>query len=268
VDRLVAEGRLAEAEKACRELVRKDDARAGLHRGNLARVLCLRGDEALRRAGFFDRDAARSEKAKEHPAFAEAAEFFKAAEGEAQAAVEKPGSLGRAELTVARSALGLAAYRQGKVREAAEELRRAIADGAVAGDGRSAGALNTLGLIYHETGRRAEALTCFLAALQADPGLSEAAYNLAVYFEDEAAELDAEEARARAERREVAADLAGRRIAARREALRYYARCARDAKGRSPAAEEARGRLAKLEAEVPAGERPGGGAGGTGQGHR
>jgi tetratricopeptide (TPR) repeat protein len=262
LDGLLAAGKLAEAEKLCRELVRKDDTRANLHRGNLARVLCLRGDAVLKAAGFFDPDPKKAEEARKSERYRAGVKYFQEAEEVSRGVLDHPGKSGKVELAKVRATLGLAVYRQDglkRAKEAVRQLKQAVAEG-----DRLGAAHNTLGLIYYDYGEREKAVTHFRAALQAEPGLFEASYNLAVYYEGEVADLDAEEAAAREKGRKVPADLAERRRTARRSALEYYRRYERETKGRKIEREVVRDRIQKLEAALPPEPRTGRGPEGKG----
>jgi tetratricopeptide (TPR) repeat protein len=218
LDKLLREGKLAEAEKYCRGLVRKsDNKQVHTHRGNLAHVLCLRGEEALAESGFFDPDPAKAVKAKGTRKYREAHAFFKSATSEARQVFTRLPTKKWSAFAKVRATLGLALYRQGLVEEALVELKRALAD-----DDRLGSAHNTLGLIYHEQGNEAAAVANFKAALKAQPGLGEAAYNLGVYFEDELSEMTKLESDALKAGGRPPKGTRERKAAAREEAIKYY----------------------------------------------
>ncbi|MHC4916196.1 MAG: tetratricopeptide repeat protein, partial [Planctomycetota bacterium] len=183
--------------------------------------------------------------------------YFQEAEEVSRGVLNRPGKTGKVELAKVRATLGLAVYRQDgleRAKEAVRQLKQAVAE-----DDRLGAAHNTLGLIYYDYGKREKAVTHFRAALQADPGLFEAAFNLAVYYEGEVADLNAQEKAAREKGREVPAGLPDRRDAACRSALEYYRRYERETKGREVDKEVVRDRIRKLEAALPQESRTGGG---------
>lgn len=239
LDKLIRDGKLAEAERVCRALVKKNDSDA-VARGTLARVLCLRGDAVLAEIGFFDLDPEKAKKAKEDPHFEEALGFFQAAAAEARLVFKKLPEKKWPQFAEVRATLGLALHRLGRSEEAVRELKRAVAENRY-----EAGAHNTLGLIYHESGRKDLALVHFQAALAANPGLAEAAYNLAVYYEDDLTDLAEAEQQAREMKTPPPKDLAGRKAGARKAAIRYYRHFLKESGGRR--VEEVRARVRKLE---------------------
>ena len=127
LDNLLKTGKLDEAERFLRELVKKEDSKkekdsTQLHRGNLAQVLCLRGAAALNEAGFFDPDPKKAKKAKEHRSYAEALGFFKSAVSEARLVFKKLPPEKHRLFAEVRGTLGLALYRLGRLKEAIREL--------------------------------------------------------------------------------------------------------------------------------------------------
>lgn len=245
VNRLVAAGKLDEAESLCRVLVKEDPASL-VRRGSLARVLCLRGDSALSEAGFFRRDSAQSDKAVSTPRGQEAMALFAEAEKEARAALALPaGAATKADRAKVMGTLGLSLYRLGRSNEAIKELDRALAE-----DGKIAELHNTLGLIYHDLGKSREAHTEFLAAIQLDSGMAEAAYNLALHYEGELAELESETERIVAQGGELPADMALRKAETRQAAADYYRRYLRCRFGRAPDKEEVEARIREMEGGI------------------
>lgn len=247
LDNLLKTGKLDEAERFLRELVKKEDSkregdRTQLHRGNLAQVLCLRGAAALNEAGFFDPDPKKAKKAKEHRSYAEALGFFKSAVSEARLVFKKLPPEKHRLFAEVRGTLGLALYRLGRLKEAIRELERAVAD-----DTNLAAAHNTLGTIYHETGERKTALAYFKAALLADSGLSEAAYNLGIYYQDEVEALAKVEADARRAGSKPPKDSAKRKASARKDAVKYYELYVRNAIGDAQKRQEVREEIKKLK---------------------
>ena len=247
LDRLLSANRLDEAEKFCRELVKKRDSDVLIHRGNLARVLCLRGEARLEALGFFDPDPVKARAAKGKTGYLDALARFRDAASECRAVLRELRSEREQQaFAKVRGTLGLALYRQGKTREAISELKRAVAD-----DPKLAAAHNTLGLIFHELGKSEAAVANFKAALQADPGLAEAAYNLGVYFEDEVAELARIETEAREAGSRPPKGTASKKVTARNQAVKYYRRFLREQAGKGRRKQEVRRRIQKLAA--PAG---------------
>jgi tetratricopeptide (TPR) repeat protein len=237
---LLREGKLVEAEKFCRDLVRKKDSQVSVHRGNLAHILCLRGEAVLVKIGFFDPAKAKEARASED--YAVAAAFFRDAASQCQRVFKDEPEKDWEAFAKVRGTLGLALYRQERVKEAIVELKRAVAD-----DPRLGAAHNTLGLIYHELGKGEAALANFKAALQAEPGLSEAAYNLGLYYQEELEELTKVEAQAREAGSRPPKGTLLRKRAAAREALRYYRRFLIDRPGNRGQGEEVRRRVEQLE---------------------
>jgi len=249
LENLLKAGKLAEAERFCRELVKKEGSNQ-VHRGNLAKVLCMRGEVALKEAGFFDPDPKKAKKAKEHPSYAQAQGFFAGAASEARLVFKKVPEKKWWRFAKVRATLGLALYRRGRVKQAVKELERAVAD-----DNRLAAAHNTLGMIYHETGERKTALAHFKAALLAEPGLAEAAYNLGVYYEDEAAALADAEAEAKRLKLPPPKDSAARKARAHAEAVRYYKRYLEGRAGAAAKNQEVRDKIKKLKGGASAAPR-------------
>jgi tetratricopeptide (TPR) repeat protein len=240
-DGLLKEGKLEEAEKFCRENVRKKDTDEQVHRGNLAHVLCLLGERALQEAGYFDADPEKAKKSREHRKFGEARRYFREAATQGKRVFEDvPKSKWKGYAKV-RATIGLALYRLERVSEAIKELERAVAD-----DEHLATAHNTLGLIYHEQGKQEAAVANFKAALKAEPGMAEAAYNLGVYFEDELSELARVERDARKAGSAPPKDAAARRKTAREEAIKYYRRYLQVRTGDRRKKDEVRRRIMKL----------------------
>jgi hypothetical protein len=106
-------------------------------------------------------------------------------------------------------------------------------------------------------------MTQFLAALQQDPGLAEAAYNLAVHYEGQVADLVAERKRAEEAKEPLPADQGARENRARRAAVEYYEQYVREAQGGRIDKEGVRARIQSLKAALPA-PAAGSGAGGPG----
>ncbi len=243
LDRLLSKGKLDEAEKFCREFVGKKDSDVLVHRGNLAHVLCLRGEAKLDAVGFFDPNPVKAKAAKGKAGYLDALALFRDATSECRAVFrELKGEREQQAFAKVRGTLGLALYRQGKTTEAINELKRAVAD-----DPRLAAAHNTLGLIFHELGKSDAAEANFKAALQADPGLAEAAYNLGVYFEDELEELTRIETEAREAGSRPPKGTATRKVTARSEAVKYYKRFLRERTGKGGWKEEVRKRVEQLQ---------------------
>ncbi len=252
LDNLLKTGKLDEAERLLRELVKKEDSkkeesRTQLHRGNLVRVLCLRGEAALTEAGFFDPDPEKAKKAQKHRSYAEAQGYFTSAASEARLVFKGLPAKKHWRFAKVRASLGLALYRLGRMKDAIKELERAVAD-----DNKVAAAHNTLGIIYHETGERKTALAHFNAALLADPGLSDAAYNLGVYYQDEVEALVKSEVDARRAGSKMPKGSAERKAAARKDAVKYYKRYIEDRTGDAQKRREVREKIKKLKAGAAA----------------
>ena len=254
LEELIRTNQLAEAERRCRNLVRNFDSSL-LHRGNLARVLCLRGDAALRASGFFNSDVKKADMAQDTALYREAMGYFREAEREARKALllgKKEDADQRAKV---RATLGLALYRQGsreKLKQGVEELKLAIRE-----DEKLAGAHNTLGLIYFDQGKHEAAMAEFLAALSLDPGLAEASFNLAVYYEGRLVDLAAEEMKAAGKggKPEDLKVLRERKAEACRSALKHYRRFLIDTRrgsGGENAKEEEGGVRQEVEGRIKA----------------
>lgn len=226
VDRLVSEGRLAEAEAACRKVVQANPEDPLAH-GLLAKVLCLRGDAALRDAGFF---AKGNREPATGPRFVKAQPLFQDAITEARAALKRDAKLGSV-----RGTLGLALYRAGQAQKAEEELKAALQD---APD--SPEINNTLGLIAYAAGRRDEALTYYESALISNRDMPEANYNLGVLYQEKF-------------------EKSGRE-ADRKLALKFFENCRRYTKGGSDAQVEEAVKKLENPAARPGTERGSGGA--------
>jgi tetratricopeptide (TPR) repeat protein len=241
---LLRGGRLADAEELCRKLVARGGEEVLVHRGNLAAVLCRRGEAKLEQAGFFDADESRSAASRKQPEWSQAMAFFAGAVSQCRGVLGKLGDDPRKTAAYAkvRGTLGLALYRQGRVKEAMNELERAVAE-----DPRLAAAHNTLGMIFHELGKGEAAAANFKAALQADPGLAEAAYNLGLYYQEELEELGRIEARARQAGARPPRGTENRKRTARRQAIRYYRQFLRERGGKRGRWGEVQRRLRSLQ---------------------
>jgi Flp pilus assembly protein TadD len=179
LERLISAGKLSEAEGVCRKVL-QDNPEDHETRGSLANILCLQGDALLAEKGFFDRPTGVKvdKEPITAPKYAAARKMFESAETEARQALRKDSNNGRI-----RGTLGFALHRSGRSNQAIEELRSALNE--LKGQPGAAEVNNTLGLVYYESGKTAEALGCYQAALALDNAMPEVYRNLAVLYDEE-----------------------------------------------------------------------------------